>query len=74
MGQGFEEKTVGAIGREVLEGVAYLHRHEVIHRDIKVRRLPFSACLAWFPLRPTCRLPLGTAAPGGKKPIGTRGG
>ncbi len=43
LGQGFDEKTVAAIGKEVLEGLEYLHRHQVIHRDLKVSPLVTTA-------------------------------
>jgi len=31
----FQEESVSIISREVLEGVSYMHKHEVIHRDLK---------------------------------------
>ena len=38
---GFDEGVIATILREILNGLAYLHHHGHIHRDVKVSLLTF---------------------------------
>lgn len=41
---GFEEHVIGSILKETLKALEYLHKHGIIHRDVKVNSLIETLC------------------------------
>ena len=52
---GIREPVLARYTRQLLEGLAYLHSKEVMHRDIKVCEAPCSACCLGVGCQPVCR-------------------